>query len=138
MPNSIYPKYRQAQLEGTSNVQYLADDIVIVAVDSGYTYDAAHEFLDDVAGGAIVATSDPLTGKTSTDGIADADNVTFVGLTGDPIEALLIVHDSGSSATSRLMVFLDTRSNASGIDITPDGDDVLITWSNGATKIFRL
>lgn len=138
MANALYPKYRDRQLEGSSPVQYLSDTIKLVALDATYTYDDADEFLSDIVGGAAVATSDAFTGKTAVAGVADADDVTLAAVTGDDIASLVIYKDTGSSATSPLMVYLDTKTNASPIAITPVGDDVLITWSNGTTKIFRL
>lgn len=141
MANSLFPKYRQRQLDGSAPVEYLTDDIVVIALDNTYVYDDAHEFVDDISGTAIVATSGVFTGKTvdtPTPGVADADDVTLVAVTGDDIEYLVIAKDTGSAATSPLMVFLETKTNASPIFITPVGDDVIITWSNGATRIFRL
>lgn len=136
MANALYPKYRDRQLEGSSPVQWLAHNIVVILVGDTQTYDAADEFVADLVD--VVATSGNLTGKTAVDGVADADDVTFTALTGSHVAALVIARDTGSAATSPLMVWIDTKTNASPVDITPDGNDVTLTWSNGTTKIFRL
>jgi hypothetical protein len=86
----------------------------------------------------IVATSDPLTGKTAAAGIADADDVTFIALTGDTATAVILAHDTGSTATSRLIAYYDTRDDSSPVNIVPDGSDYLLEWSNLDTRIFRL
>lgn len=136
MANAIYPKAREAFLTGL--IDWAGDDVKLVAVDAGYTYDVADEFLSDVGGATRVATSDVFTGKTTTDGIADADDVVLAAVTGDDIAGLVIYQDTGVEGTSRLILFLDTKTNASAIAITPTGDDVTITWSNGTNRIFKL
>lgn len=136
MSNAIYPKAREGFLK--ADIDWLVDDIRLVAVTSAYVYDAAHDFLNDVSGGYRVATSGSLTGKDATLGIADADDVTLASVTGSDIEALILYKHTGTESTSPLILFLDTKTNASAIVITPVGDDVIITWSNGSNKIFKL
>jgi len=136
MANAIYPSGREGFLK--ADIDWLVDDIRLVAVDAGYTYDAAHNALDDVGGATRVATSSAFTGKDATGGIADADDVTLASVTGDDIAALIVYKHTGTESTSTLILFLDTKTNASAVAITPTGDDVTITWSNGANKIFKL
>jgi len=94
-----------------------------------------HDFLDDVLAAARVATSANLASKTATAGVADAANVTFSAVTGDPSEALVIYKDSGVEATSPLIAYIDT---ATGLPVTPNGGDITVTWDDGANKIFKL
>lgn len=136
MANAIYPGGREAFLTG--QIDWLTDDIRMVAVDSGYVYDDAHVFLDDVGGATRVATSGAFTGKDATGGVADAADVTLASVSGDDIEGLVIYHHTGTEGTSVLLLFLDTKTNASAILIVPTGDDVTVTWSNGSNKIFKL
>ena len=136
MSNALYPAARQQFL--TAGISWTADTIKVMLVDSTYTYDSTDVFVSDLTGGAEVARSGALSTKTATDGIADADDVTFTAVTGDPVAALVIYKDTGSDATSRLIAFIDTKSNSSAVAITPVGDDITITWSNGANKIFKL
>jgi len=135
MANVIYPKYKEALLDGAANVDINDGTVKCVLVDlADYTYDAAHDFLDDVPSGARVGTPQTIGNTTVTGGLFDGDNVTFTAVTGDTSEAILIFIDTGSEATSRLVALLDT--GVTGLPVTPNGGDVQITWS--ASGIFQL
>jgi hypothetical protein len=129
--NAIYPKWKAAQNKAlTPDLSSGAVNIKVVLVDlADYTYSAAHEFLSDVASGGRVATSGNLATKTvsASDGTFDADDVTLSAVTGDQSEALIIYHDTGSAATSRLIAFIDT--GVTGLPVTPNGGDITITWN---------
>ncbi len=135
MANALYDKGRQAFLDG--DIDWTANNIKCVLVDTNdYTVNlATHDNLDDIPSGARVATSANLTGKTSTDGVADADDVTFTSVTGDQSEALVIYQDTGTESTSKLIAYIDT---ATGLPVTPGGGNITVTWSNGSSRIFKL
>lgn len=131
MANALYPKFKQALL--TAGLDVEADNIKVCLVDTGtYTYNAAHDFLDDVSG--IVATSGNLASKTIVDGVFDAADITITGVSGATVEAIIIYKDSGSAATSNLIAYLDT--GVTGLPLTPNGGDVTIQWN--ASGIFAL
>jgi hypothetical protein len=135
MANALYPKAKEGFLG--ADIDWAANDIKVVLVDTGaYTYDAAHDFLADIAAGARIATSGNLAGKSITNGVADADDVSITGVTGASVEALVIYQDTGVEATSRLIAYLDT--GVTGLPFTPNGGNVAITWDSGANKIFAL
>lgn len=135
MASAVYPKALEAFLSGL--IDLLNDDIRCVLVDTAdYTYDAAHDFLADVAAGARVSTSAAMTGKSVTDGVFDADDVTLPGATGDQSEAVIIYQHTGNDATARLIVFIDQAT--SGLPVLPNGGDILLQWSNSASRIFKL
>lgn len=135
MANALYDKARQKFLEGS--IHYLTDDIKVVLVDSAeYTPDLENdEFLDDINGDAIVATSGNLGNKTSTAGVADADDITFEGVTGDQAELLIVYKDTGVAGTSPLIAKIDT---ATGLPITPNTGDITVQWDSLSNKIFKL
>lgn len=135
MANALYDKGRQKFLEG--DIAWLTDNIKLVFVDSAdYTIDlATHDFLNDIPVAGRVATSGNFAGKTSTDGVADASDVTVSSVSGDPFELIVIYKDSGASTTSPLIAAIDT---ATGLPLTPNGGDVTVAWDNGANKIFKL
>lgn len=135
MANALYDLGRQSFLD--ADIDWSADNIKVVLVDNAdYTVSlTTHDFLDDVAVAARVATSGNLAGKTSTAGVADADDVTLTAVTGDVSESLVIYKDTGSAATSRLIAYIDT---ATGLPVTPNGGNVLVQWDAGANKIFKL
>lgn len=135
MANALYDKGRQAFLQ--ADVDWLVDDIRVILVDANdYTPNlATHDFLDDVPVAARVATSGALTGKTATDGVADANDVTFTSVSGDQFEYVLFYKHTGVESTSQLIALFDT---ATGLPTTPNGNDILLAFDNGANKIFKL
>lgn len=135
MANALFDKARQRFLEGQFN--WTTDTIKAVLVDTGtYTPNlSAHEFLSDIGTGARISTSGSFTGKATTGGAADANDVTFTSVTGASIEAIVLYKDTGTDATSPLIAYIDT---ATGLPITPNGGDIIVTWDNGANKIFKL
>lgn len=135
--NAAYPKGREGFAGG--DVAWDTDTIKLVAVDSGYVYDAAHDFLADVGAAARVATSAAFSGKSITNGVLDADDVTLSALpTGDTITAIIVYQDTGNEATSRLLLHFDTKADTTAISVATNGGDVVVTWSNAATKIAQI
>lgn len=135
MANALYDAGREAFLAG--DIDWLNDDIRLILIDTAdYTKDlATDDFLDDIAAAARVATSGSLAGKTTTAGVADADDVTLSSVSGDVSEELVGYQHTGTESTSRLIFNID---NAVGLPITPDGGDIIVIWSTGNDRIFRL
>jgi hypothetical protein len=135
MANALFDRARQRFLEGQFN--WNTDTIKAVLLDTGtYTVNlSAHEFLSDIGTGARISTSGAFTGKATTGGAADANDVTFTSVTGASIEAIVLYRDTGVDATSPLIAFIDT---ATGLPITPNGGDIIVTWDNGPNRIFKL
>ena len=135
MANTLYDFARQRFLE--AQINWMTDTIKVLLVDTGaYTpQTAVHQYLSDISGSARIAGPVTLTSKTTTGGAADAADVTFTSVTGPSIEAIVIYIDTGTESTSPLVAFIDT---ATGLPITPNGGDIIVTWDNGANKIFKL
>ena|SRR5687767_981476 len=135
MANALYDLGRQAFLDG--DLDWAANNIKVLLIDTGaYTVNlATDQFHAIIPGAAIIATSANLAGKTSTAGVADANDVTFTAVSGASVEALVIYQDSGASVTSRLIAYIDT---ATGLPVTPNGGNITVTWDNGANRIFKL
>lgn len=135
MANALYGLGRQKILEG--GIAILTDDIKTVLVDTA-TYAVSidtDEFLADIAVGERVATSANMSSKTSTLGVFDAADVTYSTISGDTSEALVIYKDTGVAATSPLIAYIDT---ATGLPVSPNGGDIVVTWDSGSDKIFKL
>lgn len=131
--NALYPTYKQLILGAGLNLTTL--NLKVVLVDTGaYTYSAAHDFLDDIAVGARIATSGNLASKTVTSGTFDAADITITAVSGTTVEALVIYNDTGTAATSNLIAYMDT--GVTGLPFTPNGGDVTIQWSGSG--IFAL
>jgi hypothetical protein len=133
MANAIYPKYKEALLNGSANTNMSSGTVKVALVDTGtYTYSSAHEFLSSLSG--VVGTAQTLGTKTFTDGTFDAANSAFTAVSGNTVEALVIYIDTGVAGTSRLIAYLDT--GITGLPVTPNGGDINVTWD--AAGIFTL
>jgi len=131
--NGLYTLGKKKTLDG--EIDWSGDTIKAVAVDTA-TYAvnlSTDEFLSDIPAGERVATSSALT-ITVTGGTVDCDDFTFSSVSGDEFEAVVFYKDTGSAATSPLLVYFDT---ATGLAFTPAGADIevtinasgLFTWS---------
>ena len=133
MANLLYPLFKESLLSGAINLS--SDTIKVALIDTGtYTYSAAHEFYSSVSG--VVGTPQTLASKTIALGVFDADDSTYPSLTGSTVEAYIIYKDTGVAGTSNLIGYFD--SAASGLPLTPDGNNVVLTFDSGASKIFAL
>lgn len=135
MANTLYDYARQRFLEGQLN--WLTDTIKVYLVDTGaYTPQTAiHQYLADIPLSSRIAGPVTLTSKSTTGGAADAADCTFTSVSGATIEAIVIYKDTGSEATSPVIAYIDT---ATGLPITPNGGDIIVTWDNGTNKIFKV
>lgn len=133
--NVLFNTAKDKILGGT--VLLASDTIKVVLIDiSLYTFSNAHEFLSQIPGGARVGTSDALTGKTVVSGVFNA-SPGFVAVTsvGQIVSALAFYKDTGSDASSPLILFLDVGA---GLPFTTTGAAVVLNWATGASKIFAL
>lgn len=121
MANAFYSLGAQKILEG--EIDWTTDDFKAILVDTDdYSVNLdTHEFLSDVAAGAIVKTSGNLSGKSTTLGVADCADITFTSVTGDQFEAVIFYKDSGDPATSPLLMYFDV---ADGLPMTPSGTNI--------------
>lgn len=137
MANAIYPKGREGFAGG--DVAWDTDTIKLVAVDATYVYSTAHQYLSSVGAAARVATSSAFTAKTITDGVLDAANVVLSSVpVGDTITAIIVYQDTGVEATSRLLLFFDSKADTTAISVVTNGGDININWNDGATKIAQI
>lgn len=140
MANVLYPKAKEDFLNGNLNLS--SNTITIVLVDTDvYTYSSSHEDRADVPNTAVIAANN-LVSTSTTSGVFDASDAIFRSVTGANAEALILYHNTGSAETdgarqadSRLIAFID---DASGLPILPNGGDITVRFSDGASKIFAL
>ncbi len=144
MTKALYDGGREGFLDGS--IDWDTHEFRVVLIDEfDYTVDlATHRTLDAIPAAARVAVSGALTGKTVAAGVADADNVTFISVSGDPAEALVIYQHAltqGGAAlaetSARLVCYINETSNAS-LPVTPDGRDIKVVWQDTDPKIFKL
>jgi hypothetical protein len=120
MANVLFELGRQKFLDGF--ISWSRDDIQVALIDGDDWVEnvATDEFFSIIPGGAVVAQSSNFTNKTSTNGVADADDVTLSSVSGDQSE-LLVIYRAVAAASG------------TGTSLgTPDGNDIqLITISTG-------
>src|SRR6185503_11262449 len=105
MANKIYPKTKKQLLQ--AGIDLSAVDVRAISVDTGaYTYDDAHDFLDDVPSGARIAVSGSLANKAlGDDGSFDSDDPILPTVSGATVEAIVLYVHTGNEATSRLLMY---------------------------------
>lgn len=142
MASSLFNPGREGFLNGEIDWDTA---VVKAALVRGYTFDASHKFVSDVtgAGGTLVATSAALASKTVTDGVADAADVTFSSVAaGAAIPAIVLFQSSAvtggadvAATAQRLIAYIDT---ATGLPVTPNGQNIQLAFDNGSSRIFKL
>ena len=141
MASALFDPGREGFLAG--EIDY--DTAVIkVALMRGYTFSAAHKFVNEVvATGTLVGTPVALASKTTTAGVADAVDTTWTAVpTGAACDTILIYQASAvtggadvANTSQRVIALLDSGT---GLPVTPNGGDIIAAWDNGANKIFKL
>ncbi len=140
MANALYNKARQSFLEGQLSWATAVTKVIMVDT-ANYVFDAAHQFISSVPAVARITAPTLMIEKTTVDGAADAKDVTFTAVVGPTIEALVIYVEvldvalAVDEAASTLLAYIDS---ATGLPITPNGGDIIVTWDNGVNKVFRL
>ena len=136
MANTLYDSARERFLNG--ELKWMTDTIKVILVDTGsYTPSfGTHANLADIGPAARISSAPvTLVDKTTSGGAADARDATFPSVSGPSIEAIVIFSDTGTESTSPLIAWIDT---ATGLPITPNGGDIIVTWDNGTNKIFKV
>ena len=142
MANTLFVSARAGFLSG--DIDWDADTIKIVFISrgaGGNGYNAVTDitFLTQIPdSGRLRMSETALGGKTVASGIADADDHTASAVSAvanSAIGAIVVYQDSGSPSTSRLIGWIDTGT---GIPASPNGGDITLSFSNGASKIFML
>lgn len=139
MASALYPLFKQACLTQSPSGVILSSATVKVAVvdkTADYTYSAAHQFKSSVT--SYSGTTDQtLSNKTTTNGLFNADPVTFTAVSQSStktVGALVLYVDLGGGAGSNpLIAYIDGFTA-----ITPNGGDIAVAWDTGTNKIFQL
>jgi hypothetical protein len=133
MAARLYAKGKEHILNG--DIDLLNDNIVAYLVTGEYAPDTAtDESCSAIPLTAIVA-EETLSGTTISDGVFDADDVTFTSVSGDPVAYIVLALDTPAFSTNWLIAIID---DATAFPLTLTGVDVAVQWSNAATKIFGL
>jgi len=133
MANFVYDKALEAF--GKGQINFSSDTIKVQLVDkTQYTASqSADQYFSTLASGAKVGTAVALSGMTVTGGVFKASNVTFTALSGANVTAFVVYKDTGDSATSPLILYMDTGYN---FPLSPLGVDTELHWpTSGIFKI---
>lgn len=137
MAGVIYPTAKKNILDG--EIDLLNDNIIALLMNASYSYNATHEFLSDVVGGAdanVVARGGNLASKSitlsGTKQIFDAANLTISAVNNGTATSVIVAQNSGVDATSRVIMYDAITS------IVTNGSDIIVTWSDGTDKIFSI
>lgn len=126
MASVWYPKAFDAAFEG--DIDVLVDTLKGILVDTAdYTFSNAHDFLDDVTAGieATVTLASVTSAFAAGVWTLDCANPTASAVAAsDPAEIFIVYKDTGSAATSPLMLKLDLAA-----PITPNGGDITFAIS---------
>jgi hypothetical protein len=137
MANALYVAFRNGVLGShATRVDLDADTIKAALIDHGTDTPnvSTDDFYNDISAGLVGSLSSALTTKTIgtvAAGVFDADNVTFTAVSGNSVESVNLLKDTGNTATSDLIAYFDTGT---GLPVTPNGGDITVTWN--ASGIF--
>jgi hypothetical protein len=137
MANAVYVAFRNGVLGShATRVDLDADTIKAALIDHGTDTPnvTTDDFYNDISAGLVGSLSSAFTSKTIgtvAAGVFDADNVTFTAVSGNSVESVNILKDTGNTATSDLIAYFDTGT---GLPVTPNGGDITVTWN--ASGIF--
>lgn len=127
MANALYGKFKETFYGSAAPaINWDSDNVKAVMVSAGYTVSlSTDQFLSDIPGGARIATSGNLSGKSHTLGVVKAANPTLTAVTGAQVIAIVIYKDTGVAGTSPLAIYLDV---VTGVPFTPSGADETINF----------
>lgn len=135
----LYPLGREGFLAGEIDWDTAT---IKCALTRGYTYDSTDKFVSDLTSVTQVAVY-TLASKSVTQGVADAADFTFVGVTGGAACDALIIYQAssptgGSDVATSAQRLISYDNVATGLPVTPNGGDITVTFDSGANKIFKL
>jgi hypothetical protein len=133
MANALYDAAR-ALLLG-AGINWTSDTIeCVLGTSSIYTVNlTTHQYYSSMNSG-VIAGPVALASKAVTAGAADANDVTFSSVSGVAIQFIGLYKSVTNPSDSPLIAYIDT---ATGLPITPNGGDIIVTWDNGPNKIFK-
>jgi hypothetical protein len=129
MASQLFPKGAGHILGASTKVDLVADNIKFLLYSGAIT--TTWEFVSDLTGGSIVARAGSnLAGKTTTNGVFDANDQTVTAVSGSAFTHVILYKDSGADGTSPLIAVFDISS------FTPTGGDITVVWN--ASGLFSI
>jgi hypothetical protein len=119
--NQLFPKGAGHILGAVTKVDMVADTIKILFYSGSIV--TTNEFVSDLTGASIVARSGALAGKTTSNGVFDANDVTITAVSGSAFTHVILYKDTGTDASSPLIANYDVTT------FTPTGGDITVVWN---------
>ena len=133
MANALYDSCRAALLG--AQINWTSDTVnCVLGTSSIYTVNLTTHVYYAAASSGTIAGPVALASKAVTAGAADANDVTFSAVSGVAIQYIILYKSITNPSDSPLIAYIDT---ATGLPITPNGGDIIVTWDNGPNKIFK-
>ncbi len=147
--NVLYDDARRAFAE--AEINWPAGDLYTLLVNADYTFAVSHTTLSDISGSSggprDYAPSPTASFKGYTlntplvapNGAVYGDPVTFITVpAGRPDVRAVVLYkkDPGNDEAASPLIYY--AGIATGLPITPNGGDIIVTWSTGTNRIFRL
>ncbi len=108
MSSRLYPKAREKFLTG--QLSWISGTYRGVLLPESYSPDFTDQFISDVFAGVRIATSDPITSRTATDGYASCDAIRWPLLVDSRRASKIIIYrDTLVETTSDLLCFIDSE-----------------------------
>ena len=126
MANAFFDQCKESLWKGDIDLDIDTIKCHLYDTNDGAVSTTTDDFEDDIAAAGEVATATLATITVSAAGVFDAGDTTFVTVSGDESEALIIWKDTGTPATSPLMIYIDT---ATGLPVTPNGFNIIAQWN---------
>lgn len=121
MANQVYPLYKQALIDAEPNTDLKDGNVKISLLSRDYVYSPLHQFRTDLTG--VITTSGTLQGKSVTNGVFRAADVTYSAVAGpNEVFSFVVWIDTGTPSTSRLVAYIDTNQVA--LPVTVTGGDI--------------
>lgn len=146
MANTLYDNARRIFALGDLNWE--TDSIYCCLLNATYAFNVGHTKLSAIDGstdgprdyGVSGVEGVALTNKgVQTNGAIFADSVRFVTCAaGRPAVTAILLYrraSDGDPTASDIIYYADV---ATGLPITPNGGDIIVTWSTGTNRILRL
>lgn len=128
MASQLFPKGAGHLLGASTAIDYTANNMKVLFYSGAIT--TTWEFVSDLTGASIIARSGNLAGKTTTNGVADANDITVTSVSGSAFTHVILYADTGTDSTSRLLAVFDVAS------FTPSGGDVNVVFN--ASGLFSI
>lgn len=118
MAQALYDSYKQDLLDRATGIDFDTNNMDVIFVTSTYSFSAAHQDFADLTntvgdGGTARANAEVLSGKSVTNGVADATDPVFASVTGTNINAFVLFWDNTTDADSWLLGYFDSISTFS-------------------------